>query len=106
MLFHDAEMQQALLQSKGGIGFFDLGGIRSQNLALRALTLDGVTPTPEALEAGQYPYAKTLAFVLKAKAPRMPGLDAFLAYVASPKGRATLKNAGYLPPPSSLETCH
>jgi phosphate transport system substrate-binding protein len=106
VLFHDAEMQQALLQSKGAIGFFDLGAIRSQNLALRALPLDGAAPTLESLEKGLYPYAKTLAFVVKAKTPRPPSLEAFLAYAASPKGRTTLRSAGYPPPPTSVETCH
>jgi phosphate transport system substrate-binding protein len=106
VLFHDAEMQQALLQSKDAIGFFDLGAIRSQNLAVHPLALDGIAATVEALEQGRYPYSKTLSFLVRAKAPRPTSLTAFLAYARSPKGRATLRSAGYALPPTTLETCH
>jgi phosphate transport system substrate-binding protein len=105
VLFHDAQMQQALLQSKGAIGFFDLGAIRAQKLALHALSLDGAAPTIEALADGRYPYAKTLSFVVRTTVPRPAGLAAFLSFATSPKGLATLRSAGYAPPPASSAPC-
>jgi phosphate transport system substrate-binding protein len=106
VLFHDAEMQQALVQSKGAIGFFDLGAIRAQKLALHALVIDGHEPTLEAFEAGRYPYAETLSFITKAGAARPAGLTAFLAFARSPQGISALRAAGYASPPSTAETCH
>ncbi len=106
VLFHDAEMQQALLQSKGAIGIFDLGAIRAQKLPLRPLVLDGHEPTLESYEAAHYPYASKLSFITKAGTPRPPELTAFFAFVRSPRGMAVLRNAGYAPPSSTVETCH
>jgi phosphate transport system substrate-binding protein len=106
VLFHDAEMQQALLTTKGAIGVFDLGAIRAQKLNLRALALDGVAPTIEAMQAGRYPYTKTLSFVVRAKAVRPIEVQKFLAFVAGPQGLSTLRGAGYGQPPVTKETCH
>jgi phosphate transport system substrate-binding protein len=106
VLFHDVEMQQALLQSKGAIGVFDLGAIRAQKLAVHALALDGAPPTIEALEQGRYPYAKTLSFLVRAKSPRPPALKAFLAFAGSKRGLAILRENGYAAPTATTETCH
>jgi phosphate transport system substrate-binding protein len=106
VLFHDAEMQQALLTTKGGIGVFDLGAIRAQKLPLHPLALDGVFPTTEALQSGRYPYAKMLSFVVRAKATRPAEVQKFLGFVAGPQGLSTLRQAGYGQPPQTKETCH
>jgi phosphate transport system substrate-binding protein len=98
VVFHDLEMAEALMQTPGAVGFFDLGAIRSQHLPLRALSLDGVAPSFDAWHDGRYPFAVTLRFVVSSREAPTPALRAFLAFANSPAGRAALAAAGYGPP--------
>jgi len=52
----------------------------------------------ENLETGAYPYAKTLYLVARS---RRAGVDAFNAFLHSPKGRRALRAGGVLPAPES-----
>jgi phosphate transport system substrate-binding protein len=97
-VFHDLEMAEALMQTPGALGFFDLGAIRSQHLPLRVLALDGVAPTFEAWHGGRYPFAEVLRFVVSSRQAPPPALRAFLEYASSPAGQAALAAAGYGPP--------
>lgn len=105
VLFHDAEMQAALLQTPGAIGFFDLGALQSQKLPLQTLSIDGVAPSAEALAAGRYPFVKTLWFVVRRGAPAGDELGSFLGFARSAAGVATLEKAGYLAPLPGAAPC-
>jgi phosphate transport system substrate-binding protein len=94
VLLSDRAMQQALLTTAGGVGLFDHGAIRSQNLALKELAVGGVPPSPEAVTEGRYPFYKDLAFV-SAGAPE--GATArFIELVFSDEGRAIIEANGYV----------
>ncbi len=94
VLYHDREMQEALMATSGAVGLFDLGAIEAQKLPLRVLCVEGVEPTREAVLSGRYPFTKELAFVT---AGPPAGLAAeLLAFVASREGRAITERAGYL----------
>lgn len=97
-VFHDLEMAEALMQTPGALGFFDLGAIRSQHLPLRVLAIDGVVPSIEAWRGGHYPFAVTLRFVMSNTQGPSPALRSFLEYANSPAGQAALAAAGYAPP--------
>ena len=106
LLFHDGEMQEALLRTPGAVGLFDLGAIRAQGLPLQALAIDGVPPSPNAVASGRYPFAETLRFIERTDRAQATPLAAFLAFVRSPAGVAALAAAGYGPPPAGEEaTC-
>jgi len=97
-VFHDLEMAEALMQTPGAFGIFDLGAIRSQHLPLRVLSLDGIVPSFEAWKSGRYPFAEVLRFVVSNLKAPPPALRAFLEYANSPAGQAALVAAGYGPP--------
>lgn len=105
VLFHDAEMQEALQQTPGALGFFDLGALRAQGLKLKVLAINGQAPSPEAFAQGRYPFAKTLAFLLRKGEALPPDLAAFIAFSRSTEGVAALSRNGYLPPPPLDAAC-
>ncbi len=84
---------------EGSLAGISLTQIRMETRPLLFVAIDGVTPTLENLESGAYPYAKTLYVI--ASTNRTDGVDAFNAFLHSPKGRAALRAAGVLMAPES-----
>ena len=94
--YTDQEANQAIARTTGAIGVSDLGMIRTEGLALKALTLDGVTPGPETLAKGTYPLGRDLAFIYRET--RLPEAGkAFLDFVRSDKAGRILQSHGYIP---------
>ncbi len=100
VLEHDDAMAYALLTTPHGVGVFSLGALLSWRLPLHALALDGLRPSVQALAAKQWPAVRTVAVVYRPE--RRTRLAPFLAFVASPEGRAVTRAAGYLPLPEGL----
>lgn len=94
LLQTDQEMRDALLDIQGSIGWIDLGTIRLEELPLEPLSLDGVSPTPEALAAGRYKLAVSLWLVRRADAP--PNIEALIRFASSPAMRTIWATHGYL----------
>lgn len=94
----DREAADILERTPGAIGPSTLGLILSEKRALRALALDGVAPTVQALASGAYPHQKRLYLVTGPKGPGTEGAR-FLQYVTSPAGKALLQRTGHLVPP-------
>jgi phosphate transport system substrate-binding protein len=90
VLYHDRAMQEALLGTEGAIGPFDLGAIVTQDLPLRALSIDGVPPATPG-----YPFQKELAFVYRADL--RPEARAFVRFATSPAARDLITSLGYVP---------
>ena len=103
VLYRDSDMQDALLSTPGAIGLFDLGAVELEQLPIRVLAFDGVTPSPEALRQDTYRLEKQLAFVVSKSMGAVT--RRFLAFVYSPAGRARIEAGGYLPlaPPRPIE---
>lgn len=95
VLYHDRDMQEALLATPGAVGLFDLGAIVSQELSLEVLALDGVAPTPDNVRSGAYPLHKDLAFVCRGA----PGGAAkrLLRFIHSRAGQRVIQSRGYIP---------
>jgi phosphate transport system substrate-binding protein len=98
VLYHDDAMREALASTPGAIGVFDQGAIVAGATPLKVLSLGGVTPTLDAVADGTWRATRDLAFVLRPD--RRPRLEAFLAFVASPEGRAITRASGFLPLPA------
>jgi phosphate transport system substrate-binding protein len=96
---HDDAMAHALLTTPRGVGVFSFGAIRTWGLPLRPLALDGVQPGVNALASKSWPAVRTLGVVYRAE--RRARIAPFLAFVASPEGRAVTRTAGYLPLPEA-----
>jgi phosphate transport system substrate-binding protein len=97
VLFTDLALQEALLETTGSVGIFDLGAIDARRLPLKVLCFEGVEPTAETLLSGRYPFSKGLAFVT----PGAPvGLAAeFIRFALSAAGREVTARLGYVPLP-------
>ena len=90
----DQDNADALEQLPGSLGMTTLTQILTEDRALRPLALDGVTPTLQALAAGEYRYFKTLHLVTGASPS--PLAQDFVAFVRSPAGQAVLARSGNL----------
>jgi phosphate transport system substrate-binding protein len=97
VLDHDDAMAHALLTTPHGVGVFSFGAILTWRLPLRPLALNGVRPSVEALARKQWPAIRRLGMVFRTE--RRGRIGPFLAFVASPEGRAITRAAGYLPLP-------
>ncbi|TPV95433.1 MAG: hypothetical protein B7733_10035 [Myxococcales bacterium FL481] len=101
VLYRDREMQQALTNTPGAIGLFDLGTVRLEQLPLRVLAYEEHVPSLATLRDGSYPLTKTLAFVVRH--PSSPSVARFLAFVRSPVAQRIIEDGHYLallsPPP-------
>lgn len=93
----NVECNDTIFRSPGAVGPSTLLQIRAEPHPLRALRWNGVEPTLENLETGRYPLAKSLHLVHRA--PATEGVRRFLAFLASPAGRALLRDLGALPLP-------
>jgi ABC-type phosphate transport system substrate-binding protein len=62
---------------------------------LRALRLDGVTPSTEALARGTWPAIRTLGVVFRPE--RRDRVAPLLALATSERGRAMIRSLGYVP---------
>ena len=95
VLDHDDAMAFALLTTPHSVGVFSLGALLSAKLPLQPLAVDGLRPSLDALATRRWPAVRTLALVFRPE--RRSRLLPFLAFVASPDGRAATRAAGYLP---------
>ncbi|NVB39328.1 substrate-binding domain-containing protein [Pseudenhygromyxa sp. WMMC2535] len=107
VLYNERAMQDALVSTFGSIGLFDRGLMVLQDLPLLTLELDGQRPSEAALSSGAYPLRKDLAFVIPDEAAGAevdPLAIEFISFVFSDRGRAIIRESGYVPlepPPRS-----
>jgi len=62
----------------------------------KAVSIDGVTPTADAVNQGKYPYARTLHLYTN-KAKEKPATLDFIKFIQSPRGQAVMAQMGYVP---------
>ena len=80
--------------SPGSIGYLGLAYIRTPGLKI--VSIDGLSPTREAVASGRYPYIRPLYFVFDA-ADRQPALQAFLDWTLGREGQREVTGAGFIP---------
>jgi phosphate transport system substrate-binding protein len=96
VVYGEQQMHRALMSTPFALGLSDLGTLTIERLPLKALKIDGVSPTIENLASGRYPFVKTLAFVFREE--KLPAeAKRFLAFVKSPEGRRIMTAKGYMP---------
>ena len=96
LAYTDQDAANLLESVPGAFGALALSVILGEGRALTPLALDGVAPTPRNLADGSYPMGKTLYFIT---GPEPSGTTRdFLAFVASPAGRAILEATGHVVP--------
>lgn len=88
-------MSQTLAKTPYAIGISDLGTITTKQLPIKALKVNGVSPTLENLTSGKYSLVRSLSFVfLQDKLPAKA--KTFLDFVQSSEGKKILTANGYL----------
>jgi len=92
VLDHDDAMALALATTPRAVGIFSLGSLRPP---LRALRIDGVTPSAESVARGAWRAVRTLGVVFRPE--RRDRVAPFLSLARSERGRALIHALGYLP---------
>jgi phosphate transport system substrate-binding protein len=90
----DQDSADLIEKVHGGIGTSTLALMVSEKRPIRALSIDGVRPSVEALAGGQYPYYKS--FYIVTGAEMTPAARAFFDFVLSEEGTAVLARTGNL----------
>lgn len=89
------DMNVGLLSSPYSIGFTSMASIMKDTLHLNVLSVDGIAPSPENVEAGKYLLARPQGFVIKDAPAGI--VKEFVDYIFSSKGRTILIENGYVP---------
>jgi phosphate transport system substrate-binding protein len=92
VLDHDDAMALALATTPRSVGLFSLAAVRPP---LRALRLDGLTPSNDSVARGTWRAVRTLGVVFRPE--RRDRIAPFLALASSERGRAMIRSLGYLP---------
>lgn len=94
VMLRDPDMADVIRNHKGSFGPVDLADVQI-NGGIKVLTVGGVTPTPENVQSGRYPFSKPLSFVYKA--PLSDRAKAFAEFAASAEGRDIIVRCGGIP---------
>ena len=89
----DQETATSIEKISGAIGPSTLALLLSEKRPLKALSLDGVTPSAQTLANGKYPLYKDVLLVVGPKSP--PEAKDFINFVRSPAGREILQQTGH-----------
>ncbi len=91
----DQDAADLMERLPGAFGMSTLALIRTEGRHLRPLAVDGAGPGGDPASAG-YPWRRPLHLVYQS--PPSPRVQRFLDFVDSPRGRAIVRESGYLPP--------
>jgi phosphate transport system substrate-binding protein len=90
----DQDNAQMIARTPGAIGFVSLTQYTTENLSLKVLAYDGITPSLSALLDGSYPLCKSFGYVMgPASSPKS---REFIAFIRSAEGRRILEQSGCL----------
>lgn len=91
----DRDSVDAIAKTPGAIGTSTLAQLICEKRPLKALAVDGVTPSFRSLRDGQYPYQKSLYVVTARPAPKT--VSEFIQFLHSPRSQAMLAELGVIP---------
>lgn len=89
-----AGIVQAVARDSHGIGYSGL--TPGLSATVKPVSIGGVAPTAESVQAGRYPYARTLRFYTN-KNREQPVVREFLGLVQSPRGQQVVAELGFVP---------
>ena len=98
----DNVLVQGVEREEGALGYFGLAYYEENKDKLKAVKVNGVEPSTEAVNDGKYkPLARPLFIYVEKKAVARPEVKAFVNYYLT-EGRALVKETGYVPLPDDL----
>ncbi len=95
MLRQESDLIEALQNTPHSIGVVSRAKFITDELALNSLNLDGVAPTPENLNSGEYAMHRNLGIVWYGEPDQKT--QGFIDFIFSPTGADILKQAGFAP---------
>jgi phosphate transport system substrate-binding protein len=99
----DNVLVQGVANNNGGMGYFGYAYYEQNRERLKALTVDGVAPSPETIAGGTYPLSRPMFIYVNAEALRRPQVRRFVDYFV--QNAATLApRVGYVPLPADAYT--
>jgi phosphate transport system substrate-binding protein len=88
-------VRQMVAADPAAVGYISLGFV---DATVKAVTLDGVAPSEDAIDAGRYPLVRPFLFVTVAGGGAVA--RGVIVWVTGPEGRALTRREGLLPPRS------
>ncbi len=95
VLRHESDLIEAVTGTPYSIGAFSLAYAISNQLTVNRLSLDDVAPSPETVQAGQYPMVRTLGIVSRQSPSE--ATQSFIDFIFSDAGSQALLKAGFVP---------
>ena len=95
VLRHESDLIEAVTGTPYSIGAFSLAYAISNNLAANRLSLNGVAPSAETVQSGQYQMVRTLGLV--SRQPPSQATQSFVDFIFSDAGAEALEKAGFVP---------
>lgn len=95
VVYREKDMADALINTKGAFGITNTTEILKSNSRIKALKLNGISPSIENIHNGAYKPVITLSFVYKDTLNNRA--SKFLEYVFSPEGSQILEKWGAIP---------
>jgi phosphate transport system substrate-binding protein len=89
----DGEAADAIEAIQGAMGTSSLALIISEKRSLKALTLDGVAPSPKTIADGSYPYFKSIYALTGTKPSALT--EEFMAFLRGKAGQEILTRVGH-----------
>ncbi len=96
----DNVIVQGVSSNAGGMGYFGYAYYVQNRERVRALRVDGVTPTAESIADGSYPLARPMFIYANAEALRRPQVQRFMQYYIANAARLA-PEVGYVPLPEA-----
>ena len=96
----EAGCDRMRLGNVGGVGYFGYAYFEQNQGRLKALSIDGVAPSPETIANGRYPLARPLFIYINAEALRRPQVQRFALYFVANAGRLA-QQVGYVALPET-----
>lgn len=89
------DMAKGLAETPHAIGITSMTVVEQSGGKVKALTLNGVSPSPEIVKTGRYSLTRDFLFVVKAEPT--PSVRKFLDFVLSPEGDRVILDSGAVP---------
>ena len=91
----DNVIVQGVAGNPGGVGYFGYAYYEQNRQRLKALSIDGIAPSPETIADGSYPLARPLFIYFNADALRRPQVQRFAQFYVSNAARLA-QRVGYV----------
>ncbi len=95
----DNVIVQGVVGNEGSMGYFGYAYYEQNRNRLKALSVNGVAPSPETIESGAYPLSRPMFIYINADALQRPQVQRFVQYYIS-NAAELAPRVGYVPLPA------